>query len=540
MKKKITGIMMALVLLASTGCGAQSGAATQTDVGKTEAGTSDTGKTETEKTAQDETSVSEEEMTYPLLVEYAHWADDDEIKGSFMIDACEGDSFTVDQRICDLVATILQVSDDEIVLSYTYSDQAEMEPIELKLAKGEKKDVFVPSLDSGGVTCFTYKGHETDASDDAWENQAEEAAVSRGESWVLRPTVLRDNCGVDAFFTYLPEDWMASVSTEMMISTYYPLRSVVTLMAPDRSCAILMVTPMSYREKYKGSTMSTDYEDSPDDGTTRLLNEYATFLHKRDASEFSDLFLSEMGLFWQSCKEQPVDATEVKRYAEAMKAVGNDAVNTVRYSIGATANSTTVSTTVSLTDYEGSISCKSGVLTDGNGTEYAELTAYNGSVTYLVNQDIPNDLITLKTWEETTDWTNYGVFLYLADDREAYERYYDMAHFIMSNSGTTAMYEQCKNQILTYMIPKVVDGAMQTMNYGYQLMSEVSQSYNGTNDRVSQMWDDYILDQDRYRASDGTELVVPTTADYVYYNGDQVVWSTSPSYDPGRGYEQVN
>ena len=94
--------------------------------------------------------------------------------------------------------------------------------------------------------------------------------------------------------------------------------------------------------------------------------------------------------------------------------------------------------------------------------------------------------------------------------------------------------------MINEMIPRVKAGQTELANYAQQCIQSVQSSFNETNDRVMQEWDDYLLDQDRYMASDGTEIIVPTTAEYVYYNGDSVVWADNAGYEPEAGYEQIN
>ena len=66
-------------------------------------------------------------------------------------------------------------------------------------------------------------------------------------------------------------------------------------------------------------------------------------------------------------------------------------------------------------------------------------------------------------------------------------------------------------------------------------------NWNDNNDRVAQMWDDYILDQDRYSTPDGNEITVPTKADYVYYDNTNgsVIWTDSALIEPGPEYQQI-
>ena len=91
------------------------------------------------------------------------------------------------------------------------------------------------------------------------------------------------------------------------------------------------------------------------------------------------------------------------------------------------------------------------------------------------------------------------------------------------------------------MIPKIIKGIIEVNDYGASIVQDVMNNWNDTNDRVAQMWDDYILDQDRYSTPDGNEITVPTNADYVYYDetNGSVIWTDSALHEPGPEYQQI-
>ena len=55
-----------------------------------------------------------------------------------------------------------------------------------------------------------------------------------------------------------------------------------------------------------------------------------------------------------------------------------------------------------------------------------------------------------------------------------------------------------------------------------------------------QNFSDYIYDQTTYTMTDGSEVAVPTSADYVYSDGNDVIWSNSAFYEPGPGYTRID
>lgn len=100
-------------------------------------------------------NVNEFKSTYPLKVKYAHWAGEDSKSGVYTVDAYEGLEFSINQRICNMIVSVEDVSAEKITLKYFYSDN-EKNVVTLRLNSGESETIDTPSMDSGGTVTFTF------------------------------------------------------------------------------------------------------------------------------------------------------------------------------------------------------------------------------------------------------------------------------------------------------------------------------------------------------------------------------------------------
>ena len=361
------------------------------------------------------------------------------------------------------------------------------------------------------------------------------SSVEDGESVVkLTPTILYDNCGIAAFYTFVPEGWTATVNTTYTMDVNYPLQSDVVMLSPDGDYIIEMMTPMKYHE-YNNQDGNRSADDASHD-----INHYTTLLHYRTASEYIDYLTGNAGFYWGEYKEHSGDSNAINSFKNQEKKSVTDFV-TFMQNASDQMGGKTFNYIYSIVDYNAEIVSRRGMLRTSSGNNmFAEMTCYDGMYKYRENYEIPNNLIEIKNWNDTTYWGIQGLNMYAASNQELFDKNYDMAQFIINNSGTTAMYEVCKKNILDEIIPKIIDAKREMSDYIDSTVKSVTENFNQTNDRVAQLWDDYVLEQDRYTMSDGTQIVVPTTAEYVYYDGNDVLWSTSPSYNPGPEFEQIN
>ena len=358
-------------------------------------------------------------------------------------------------------------------------------------------------------------------------------AISDAKVVNLNKMILRDNLYIDSISLYLPDGWNAGVRSDYRISARYPLQSKVEIVSDSGDCGRIVLTPFTYLDKVNCDTKSQNYEENS-------ILDYSTCLKYHNASDFTDYYLSSLGYKWVEYESSPVDRAIIDKLEAPLRKQAEACLDTAKINyyaqVGVFGNN---EATFSL-DYEGTISQKTGIITNGSENLYAKTYCVGelcGSTIdgWLIG---PTEKFPLKYQYDF--WSHKGVSIYWAVDQETYNENEELAQFIIDNVATTKMYQQVEQRMINEMIPRVKAGQTELANYAQQCIQSVQSSFNETNDRVMQEWDDYLLDQDRYMASDGTEIIVPTTAEYVYYNGDSVAWADNASYEPEAGYEQIN
>ena len=378
-----------------------------------------------------------------------------------------------------------------------------------------------------------YNDYEEDLADYDFNEIDAGSVVPEGKVVNLNKMILRDNMYIDSISLYLPDGWNANVKTDYRICAANPLQSTVEITSDGGDCGIVVLTPFTYLDKVMGSTESQNYEET-------LILDYATSLKYHNASDFTDYYLNSLGYKWIEYESSPVDRAIIDKLEASLQEQAEGCLNYAKINyyaeVGVLGNN---EATFSL-DYEGTMSQKTGIITNGSENLYAKTYCIGG----LCGTTIDGAIIGLGArfpFKYQYDyWSHKGVSLYWAVDEKTYNENEELAQFLIDNVATTKMYQQVELQMINEMIPRVKAGQTELANYAQQCIQSVQSGFNETNDRVMQEWDDYLLDQDRYMASDGTEIIVPTTAKYVYYNGDSVVWADNASYEPEAGYEQIN
>ncbi|MDO4500620.1 MAG: hypothetical protein Q4B60_05025 [Erysipelotrichaceae bacterium] len=339
--------------------------------------------------------------------------------------------------------------------------------------------------------------------------------------------------GFPVISTYLPEDWYAGTIMQYVISDTYPMQVLASMCNADRSFGIYYLSPTTFKDianLYTG-------ERTPDDGSHTILN-YRTHLHYRDAYDTCDLIFNMLGFKWVNRESLAVDQDVLNTYKTGVLDMAKNNFNSEKNMLD---QSGTKYQSIQLISTDATIDRSQGYLTDGSNTVYGE------ALTFVRMQDIRFEADTLIMLNqvygsETISWQYDGFALYWAVDEKTFRENYDMAQFIISNTGTCESFKKANDEFLGVVIPMVLNGQMEVAEYGQQKVREVMSAWNQTNDRVAQNWDDYIQDRDRYVTSDGVEITVPTTADYVYYDSDSgdVIWTDSASYDAGPSFELLN
>lgn len=359
------------------------------------------------------------------------------------------------------------------------------------------------------------------------------SVVPEGKVVNLNKMILRDNMYIDSISLYLPDGWNANVNTAYRVCAANPLQSTVEITSDRGDCGIVVLTPLTYLDKVNGDTKSQNYEET-------LILDYATSLKYHNASDFTDYYLNSLGYKWIEYESSPVDRALIDQLEALLRKQAEECLDYAKINyyaeVGVLGNN---EATFSL-DYEGTISQKTGIITNGSENLYAKTYCVGGLCGTTIDGSIIGPGARFPFKYQYDYWSHKGVSLYWAVDEKTYNENEELAQFLIDNVATTKMYQQVEQQMINEMIPRVKAGQTELANYAQQCIQSVQSGFNETNDRVMQEWDDYLLDQDRYMASDGTEIIVPTTAEYVYYNGDSVVWADNASYEPEAGYEQIN
>ena len=403
-------------------------------------------------------------------------------------------------------------------------------------SKGSSSEYNVDENDGNELEDYSDYDYDNDYEEDLADYDFNEidagSVVPEGKVVNLNKMILRDNMYIDSISLYLPDGWNANVKTDYRICAAHPLQSTVEITSDGGDCGIVVLTPFTYLDKVNGDTKSQNYEEN-------LMLDYATSFKYHNASDFTDYYLSSLGYKWVEYESSPVDRALIDQLEAPLPKQAEAMLTKAKMDFASIAvyGNTDVEYR---TDYEGTISKKVGIISNGSSNIFAKTYCVGELCGSTIEGDIiaPTERFPLKYQYDF--WSHKGVSVYWAVDQETYDENEELAQFIIDNVATTKMYQQVEQRMINEMIPRVKAGQTELANYAQQCIQSVQSGFNETNDRVMQEWDDYLLDQDRYMASDGTEIIVPTTAEYVYYNGDSVVWADNASYEPEAGYEQIN
>ena len=125
-------------------------------------------------------------------------------------------------------------------------------------------------------------------------------------------------------------------------------------------------------------------------------------------------------------------------------------------------------------------------------------------------------------------WYMPYVIIYEAKDKDTFDKYYDDYNFIRTNASFTkdyyAMIEYVSSAITnayTSYYASKSQAALDATN-SYIDSNYSSESSSSTQDKVREMWDDVIKEQDKYTLEDGTTIKTSIHNDTVAQNGNEI------------------
>lgn len=319
------------------------------------------------------------------------------------------------------------------------------------------------------------------------------------EGKYYRKTELMDgNAGITAFEGLLPDGWDATIESNWnVVSSVCPGLETVTITSPDGKASIVIDSQQAFAENSQyAEGVNYDY--------------YTTYLHYMDADTFVQYYMDsaypgatlEKDLEDDSnTLQQANDYTEI--LADELKQ-SSTWINSGNYGLTYTVNS--IPATMSKRQYK---------LSDG----YLEGSCVVVGVDSNMNSVYVGG-------HNTRNWLIPYSIVFKADDKETFDKYYEDYEFIIANSNFTTDYyaiveyvsSSITNSYAQYYNAKS-QAALQAMN-NYIDSNYSSTSSQSTNDKVMEMWDDVIKEEDSYKTLDGTTVKTSIHNDTVAQNGD--------------------
>lgn len=307
--------------------------------------------------------------------------------------------------------------------------------------------------------------------------------------------------GVNMFTSIVPEGWNASISSQNMVNSSYPFVETVVITNPEKSAKITILSQHSYTENSKyNEGENQDY--------------YTTYLHQMDAPTYMDYFMSKIYAGSNFVKDGDIDEG-LESDAKKLQSLRMELANKDMNSIGAD----NYGVHMSIGD-EGYTTTKREYQ---NGDTY-----YEGLTSVLaISTNLKSDLSSMLD-SRAVQWYMPYLILYEGNTKDDYDKYYDDYKFIIANSSFTvdyyAMVEYVSSAIVnaytSYYAAKS-QAALDAMN-NYIDSNYSSTSSSSTNEKVMEMWDDVIKEQENYILEDGTEIKTSIMNDTVAQNGNEI------------------
>ena len=307
--------------------------------------------------------------------------------------------------------------------------------------------------------------------------------------------------GVDMFNGIVPEGWTAKIYSQNQVNSIHPFVETIVISNPDNTAKITILSQNSYLENAKfNEGENKDY--------------YTTYLHVMNASEYSDYYMDRIFKVKDFVREEELpqdihlemNALHNLRMDLAQNDLRN--INTSQYGVSLSVASE--GATISKRIYQ------------KDNTIYETLTGVSA-----ISSTLTNQLSGLLNSKQITWYIPYTI-TYEATSQDNYDKYYDDYNFIVANSGFTikyyAMVEYVSNAIVNAVTSVYAERSRialeATNNYINSKYSSTSSA--STNEKVMEMWDDVIKEQDNYILEDGTEIKTSIMNDTVAQNGNEI------------------
>lgn len=338
--------------------------------------------------------------------------------------------------------------------------------------------------------------------------------------------------GVAVMSLLVPQGWNSSVQVDWSyVNQTSPGRAFVVLSSPDEKISITYVSHMPFVQ-----TNSDNYVGNYNMNYMGV----ATELDYMTAYEYSMHMLERGKVTMLTSESTYIDSTKLDNIYNYAYQLGFNEYQYVKESVDYTMQGvTTMWASVDLTDYDGQVCIQHGTSNINGKSGYTEticeeimyeITTTNYTSTAMGVLEYPS---IVKTWNP------YLFTIANFSDEATYIENYDLYRFLVANMVLCADFEYLNFVLGSQYVEQAVQANIEVTNYAYDVMNQYQQETMQQEEAFVNNFSDYIYDQTTYTLSDGAQVAVPTSADYVYSNGSDVVWSNTASYEPGSDYVQI-
>ena len=295
-------------------------------------------------------------------------------------------------------------------------------------------------------------------------------------------------------------------------------------MSPDGQRSFQLISTMSYYQT--DSIFSSLGENETDPTTYRIHRQYRT------AEQFVELFISNLGCTGaQKLGSSSIDSQSLG----ALQSVAEQHAYQTGYSlVQSLAN---LGMSANLVGYESTVvDNRYAVTTQSGQTEYIEVFTLVWA--YQTSWVVQNSSITVNE----IYWCVPFTYIFTAESEQALTSMQNEFLTFVSNSSVSPEFyylvEQYRSYIENLLAQQLTNQIQEATEIQSQLMNDYSSS-SDTNDRVTDMWSDYIYDRDDYTTSDGSTVKVPTYYDHVYETDSGDIYVTNDTLDVPIDWQEL-
>lgn len=321
-----------------------------------------------------------------------------------------------------------------------------------------------------------------------------------------------------------PDDWQVSEQVQWSSYGNYPGMTQLSAVSPDGLRSFRLISTMSYFQT--DSIFSSLGENETDPTTYRIHRQYRT------AEQFVELFISNLGCTSaQKLGSSSIDSQSLG----ALQSVAEQHAYQTGYSlVQSLAN---LGMSANLAGYESTVvDNRYAVTTQSGQTEYIEVFTLVWA--YQTSWVVQNSSITVNE----IYWCVPFMYISTAESEQALASTQNEFLTFVSNSQISPEFYYLVRQYRSYIENQLAQQLTNQIQAATEIQSQLMDGYGSssdTNDRVTEMWSDYIYDRDDYTTSDGSTVKVPTYYDHVYETDSGDIYVTNDSLNVPTDWQEL-